>query len=294
MKMMKLMMATALATGFTMGAFIESAEAQFRRRRGAGYSERNFDEQAIFTTFILFDKKPDGQAISDTNSLVNLGSFPGAIKNFNTYSSFNTGRANHPVDFDMLETPDEFADVANLETRWFKNSELGDDPLNLMGGFMGDIIEYKIVGQGNTNNEPEPKFFYLLNPTPAVASLIREKNLLLTSTLEIIFSLPNGFTPEQATNDLEYILDNNLLNRAIILEEDLSIPNVRTIDQALKEGKRLGGLGGLRFEQEIDFTTSVPESTPVGSLLGLGVLGVALGLKPRSCTIIKISKNPDF
>ncbi|NES81777.1 MAG: hypothetical protein F6K10_10445 [Moorea sp. SIO2B7] len=277
MKIMKLMMATALATGLTMGAFIESAEAQFRRRRGAGYSERNFNVNGILTTFILFDKKPNGQAISDTNPLVNFGSFPGAINNFNTYSNFTLDSSNDSVDFDKLGTPERFADVANLETRWFKNDELGNSPLNLMGGFMGDIIEYKIIGQGNSNNEPEPKFFYLLNPTSAVASLLNK---------HVFPPLPNGFTPEQATNDLEYILENKLLDQAIILEEDpfFGTLNVRTVDQALKEGVTFpvsGGAGGLRFEQTIESTTSVPESTSVGSLLGLGVLGVALGLKRK-------------
>ena len=270
MKMMPLMMATTLVTGFTMGAFIESAEAQFITIGGAGYSERSFDEQTVFTTFILFDKKPDGQAISDTNPFVNLGIFPGAIKNFNTYSSFNTLFANAPVDFDMLETPDKFADVANLETRWFKNSELGDDPLNLMGGFMGDIIEYKIVGQGNNNNEPEPKSFYLLNPVSAIAPLFKG---ILTS-----LPLPDDFRPEKATNDLEYIFENNLLDGTIILESDQStLLNVKTIDRDLKEGKVVSALGGIRIEP----TTSIPESTSLGTILGFGVLGVALGLKRK-------------
>ena len=263
MKSIKLISAITLATGSILGSSITSANAQFITRQGNGYSERGEDEQLVINTFILFDKKANGQLILDGNISEEIGIFNGAVEDYSTYSPFfNSGAAGADIELDMLPNPDQFAELANLEVRLFRNSELISD-LGLTGGFIGDIVEYKIVGQGIGSNEPDPISFYLLNPDD-------------TSVISSFPSLPGDFTSEKATNDLTYILDNDLLNLGIPFNRVSDIDNALALNQ-----NPFFPLAGIKFEQTISSTTSVPEFSSIKALLALGVLGLGFSLKRK-------------
>jgi hypothetical protein len=109
-KIVKLMMATALATGTTLGFFMESANAQFVV--GRPYSLPSNLPDIRFTLLV---KDNEGNEIKDTfMNEPNVGFFPGAIKDFKyLYSAPENSN-------DPLSTPVNFPGL-NL-----KAEKLGD------------------------------------------------------------------------------------------------------------------------------------------------------------------------
>lgn len=279
MKLGKLLTVTALATGVALGAFVDSAEAQFITREGNGYSERGGNEESIFNTYILYDRKPDGQLILDNDGNLNnnRGLFIGAVEEFKSYSNFQlnpSGFDDDPTndffDFNKLPNPDAVATIANLETRWFKDDEINKD-LGLKSTYTGNIIEYTISGQGNSSNEPASLSLYLLD----------------TKEVSTVPSLLSDFDPKRATNDLSYILDNFLISEAITADSSRDDEQdgfgLDFIDNQLKDEEQLtfdDFRGGPFFEGKIE-SNPVPESTSIVSLLALGAVGVSFGMKQK-------------
>ncbi len=270
MKLGKLLTVTALATGITLGAFVDSAEAQIIEREGDGYSERGGNQEDVFNTFILYDQQPDGQPIIDDDRDLNnnRGLFIGAVEDFKTYSNFSLFNPSDEVDFNNLPKPDAMAAIANLEVRWFRNDEINKE-LELEATYNGNIIEYTISGQGNSPNKPSDLIVYLLDTK---------------ETESAAPPLPIDFTPQKATNDLSYIFDNILLDKAIpFLPRGFG--GLKEIDDKLASDPPMDLVeddffGGTSFEQKIK-STSVPESDSITSLLVLGAVGVSFGLKQK-------------
>ncbi len=281
MKMMKLMMATALVTGTVLGGFIESTEARTRN----GYSNRDSNEQFVESTFFLVDQTIDGQDIKEkkkTEKNKNLSFFTGAIENFNMYESLNSGSALFPVFFHKitqialdpetqeLATTSETLKVANLEARRIKNENTMKD-LGLTNNnpdFDGDIIVYRIIEPKSNRNITE---LFLLD-----TSNNDQFNLNRGLSDRPIISFPSKFSLTSAVNDITYIKDNNLLGLTIDKE---------FLNDFLAGTNTSRPRGGGYFEQSIDEnisdSTSVPESSATTTLLVFGVCSAGLLLKRK-------------
>ncbi|NEP09119.1 MAG: hypothetical protein F6K14_02500 [Symploca sp. SIO2C1] len=182
MKMNKIMIATALATGTLLGAFMESAEA-IDRRRGHAYSGGSSATLEIDLKFDLFDINQNGKPIKDQDKRSELGLFQGAIENF----KFMAIEALNPVAGFSFSS--SFKRL-NLKT------EIGNDPKNGK-----EAILYSFV-------DAEMKEVF---PTPP-------EDIFLEDTPDLFFSLViednSGIDQYQAINNLEYILSNDIFGKA--------------------------------------------------------------------------------
>ncbi|MDJ0532954.1 MAG: hypothetical protein QNJ70_10750 [Xenococcaceae cyanobacterium MO_207.B15] len=271
MRSAKLLTFTVLATGVALGAFVDSAEAQFITREGHGYSERGGDEESIFNTYILYDQKPDGQLILDNDGNLNnnRGLFIGAVEEFKSYNNFkidpfDDDPNNDFVNFDKLPGYDFMYNIANLETRWLKDDEINSE-LGLKSKYKGNIIEYIISFQVNSNFKIDLLSLYIL-----------DTDLVSTGV----------FDPVKATNDLSYILENELIDEAIPFSVDGEFEDfgLEFIDNKLYNEEELDFMedfrGGPKFEETIE-SNPVPESTSIVSLLALGAVGLSFGMKQK-------------
>lgn len=244
MKLGKVLTVTAFATGITLGAFVDLAEA---RRRGK-YTSNGQDQRAIGATFDLFDQNINEQPIIDStivNSVdtdFNLGFFEGAIGNYFAIRENDLSLNDIPV-ADILLSPGQKVAVADLQAKLSPDS---------------NFITYEILQQDGRLIED--------------FQLSVEENLFFTDEfLEIEVSVPN-FDKNRAVNDIAYILDNNLLSATL---PSLNRFPPGTLLSVLPDTV-FGGIEGTNTT-----INTVPESNMTGSLLILGALGTSLLLKPK-------------
>ncbi len=227
MKMMKLMIATALATGIILGNLIESVEA----REGNTYSERDENETLVLSFFNLVNETPNDRPIRDSEKSEKIGIFKGAIENYNRVTlegGLDTGQARNKI---ILEQDGSafIMDIgtrkkervpssalnsirrANLESRLIKGQDVSkrlqfikklieDSEISeiknienvINSGFQEGIIVYSVVEQDSRKVLTE---FFLV----ADADVLDLKN----------------FNSERAINSLAYIVEKGLLDRAL-------------------------------------------------------------------------------
>lgn len=271
MNINKLAVATGLTSAIVLGAFVESADAQFLRRRlGHTYSLTSGDEQTLTDQFTLVDTSLDGttiidQALSDPD----IGLFVGAIEDyadasgtvsicpdFNCSSNLNSSPRfvydsnGYPVFEQPVQTSPESFD-GNLLAEFIPG---GEDPL--LRSVENDAIAYTIFNQ-ETGLEVST---YRLNLIP-----------------EDLANIPD-FDRDQAVNSLTYILENNLLgnsDRMVYLTES-GFSEPYPTDENVTGLTRAGNV----LLQNVS-TTPVPEPVSMlGTLAALGV-GVLLKLKQQ-------------
>ncbi|NEP09118.1 MAG: hypothetical protein F6K14_02495 [Symploca sp. SIO2C1] len=270
MKMMKLMIATALVTGTLLGGFMESAEA-IGRRGGHGYSGGSSDFPEVEFKFDLFDINQDGKSINDKNNRSKVGLFEGAIENFEFAIEFGAG--SEVFSFSSLyylcgrETveltePVEIKQICDSEddSKQFKipeilnlKAEIGNDPDDGKKAIIYSFVDADM-------NEVFPRLgedvFGLFDRSDAQFTGFGDH-------FSLVLEDNPGIDKYQAINSLEYILSKDLFGKAY-----------QPFGQTDK---------GLIFEpiQETINSQSVPESNSPNSLLALGSLGLGVLVKRK-------------
>jgi hypothetical protein len=275
-KTVKLMVAIALATGFGMSAFMESAEAQTaaRRRRGNTYSQMNNDETNLDSVFTLVNANREGnlirEAVLENN---NIGLFIGAIEDFDLADGricFSSELGNPDC------APGSNSSPFNASTRYLYDSSgfpifKSNDSITTQGSpFNGNLLaQFVEPGQERDGSTGAAR------PASIAYSIFRSDSILGTDEPVLSYRLLNldGLDITQAVNSLEYILENNLLGASQPVRIRFPNSNVLgTVGSALVQNQ---------FEQDIP-TTPVPEpDTTIASLLGIGVLGAGSLLKRK-------------
>ncbi|NET08154.1 MAG: PEP-CTERM sorting domain-containing protein [Symploca sp. SIO2B6] len=254
MKIMKLMMATALATATIIGVFTDPADALVRRR-GRRYSRASDVPDLRFS---LVRNQIGDDFINDSDTADNFGVFNGAIENFFYFQ----GRGDLDGDdvFDLTINLLEF-DRGNLSAMWNRSRDIieytisSPDPVmatvtNDSSGvisnpnYQGDILRFEFDVSGFS----EQKQFSLVNDL----AFIEEENMFVSSRLQNVefvrdtfgfdLELPTFIFPDGVT----FLFPNEEFP-----EEDLSV-----------------GFSNL--------TESVPEPSTTAALLTLGTLGGGL------------------
>ncbi|ALF55852.1 hypothetical protein ACX27_28180 [Nostoc piscinale CENA21] len=252
MTIIKLMFAISLTVVPVILSFVEPAAAQ-RRLRTNTYSQTGSDQQNALAQFNLVNTARDGSEITDSASDLGIGLFQGAIQDFTSgngevcisggnlgfqpncpASSINTGRYVLDANGFLIFNPDRpfVPDTIPFDAD-LRAELIKDNPAF-------EFISYSIVRPGQT----EPLYSYLL-----FAGF--------------------GFDPNQAVNNLSYILEENILGKAsrAVTSSDGSI-------------ELIGGdtLLQNRFEQNIP--NAVPE--PSATLGALAAVSIGLLFKRKT------------
>jgi len=255
MSIIKLAFAITLSVVPVILSFVEPAAAQ-RRLRTNTYSQTGSDQQNALAQFNLANTARDGSEITDSASDLEIGLFQGAIQdyvqgfgqvcllgsNFQPNcppASNNIGRYVLDASGFLIFNPDlpfvpnaGFIPLdADLRAEFIEN-----DPAFEFFGGIRDSIAYSIVRPGQT----EPLYSYRLD----------------FAGFE--------FDPNQAVNNLSYILEENVLGRA---SRSFTLP-----DGSIQ---LIGGDTLLQNRVERDIPNAVPEpSATLGALaaVSIGVL----------------------
>ncbi len=270
-KTVTLMVAIALATGFGMSAFMESAEAQTaaRRRRGNTYSQTNNDETTFDYLFTLVNATRDGNLI---NAAV-VGTedsrlFIGAIEDFYLaegricFSSFEENCADG-----SNSSPFNASTQYLYDSSGFPISNSNDSLRTLGSPFDGNLLA-ELVEPGIEQYSPSR------TTTDAIIAYSIFRGDERVSRYRLFNLASVDIT--QAVNSLEYILDNNLLGLTQPVRDDIDTGSDQRIILSVGDV-----LVQNQFEQDVP-TTPVPEpDTTIASLLGIGVLGAGSLLKRK-------------
>jgi hypothetical protein len=269
-KTVKLMVAIALATGFGMSAFMESAEAQ--RRMVTTYSQPGEDEQFVNFQFSLVNATREGIPIDDAAGANDrIGLFIGAIENFAPATGEFCFSFSNERQTDCNPSPS--SSPFNQSSRYFYDSSgfpifRPSDPLDTAGSSFDGNLLAQFVEAGEELYDTFPPS----SPAAIAYSIFRADSILGADEPVLTYRLLNldGLDITQAVNSLEYILENNLLGASLTVIgrfTDSDTGNTITqfgIADALVQNQ---------FEQDVP-TTPVPEpDTTIASLLGIGVLG---------------------
>jgi hypothetical protein len=269
---MKWMTVTALATATVFGSFVESAKATHFFGSGGGfgrgYSNRDINDPIVLKTFFLANETLDGLEIKDENDTdPNFGLFREAIEEFNTYSDFvlntsqdavkfdpETGRPFNPDNPTQVIKPDSSFKQADLQAQFIEN-DLIDDVLGFMpsDSFNADIIVYSIL-RGRV--ELDRYFLFIGSGSPDFTN----------------------FDPDQATNSLNYILQQNILDRTFQDRPNTDGNEIRDFIEKFPEFNDLTDASANTISEEISV---IPESSNTTALMALGILGAGLGLKHK-------------
>jgi hypothetical protein len=245
MKITQLMMAIALATVPVMSAFIKPAAAQTSTRRATRPEGNEYSQPgspSVYVQFDLFDALSNGNPILDLEQKNDkLGVFFGAIENYNIGAGRllvdekeevvrdTSGFAQFEIPFTSQNT---LFDVGNLRAELIPSSKDSE--------YKGsEVVEYTIFGSGKDGT-------------------IYQKN---QRTLPCC-----NFDTKRAVNDLEYILQENLLDGAIATFQNSIIPN--------------RFIGGKLYRTGI-VTRNIPEPNTTIGLLTLSVMSVGFLLKRK-------------
>jgi hypothetical protein len=254
MKITQLMMAIALATVPVMSAFIEKAAAQ-KAMRPQGNEYSSSTSPSVNVQFDLFDALSNGNPILDLEQKNDkVGVFLGAIENYNTgFGRLLVDKKGEVVmdasGFAQFEIPftsqNKLFDVGNFRAELISSSkgwEYKDSEYKGSEYKGSEVVEYTIFGSGKDG-------------------IIYQKN---QRTLPCC-----NFDTKRAVNDLEYILQENLLDGAIVTFQNPIIPN-----------RSIGGIGGQVYRTAI-VTRNVPEPNTTIGLLTLSVMSAGFLLKRK-------------
>jgi hypothetical protein len=221
------------------------------------YSSRGMNAIDVNSIFNLVDRTSNEIDIQD--ELANnfeLGLFLGAGENYGSYSfnSLKTCKFGEKLTFDNLGNPLTCDDLGNstipvqprtilerinLRSQFISNNDInGELGWSVGSAFTFDLIRYSLVETVNGNTLEE--FFVLGNRL-----------------------LDRGLNSQLAVNDLNYIVDNDLLNLAILPLDARARVELLDSDEFF--------LSGPELESSKSIDVKVPESS---ANLGLVILGI--------------------
>jgi hypothetical protein len=245
MKTMKLMMATALATATLVGTSRESAEAVSRSsgNEATGSRTNNVD---VNYRFKLYGITPTGNPRKDEDDIPNnnIGIFNGAIEDF-------TATITDTLEVEGLS---EFGVYPEFKVAKIKTPSI----LNLKAVLI-----------------PESRIEYILSGETLANEGITELSLIIDNFVDEddptqVDNFESIVDPIQAVNSLEYIINNQLLEK---------IDKIRVRSNTASSE---GGVGpSVKAERTDDRIVEVPESSTTNSLLALGFLGVGSLLRRK-------------
>jgi len=258
MKISKLLITTGLTSAIALGAFIESADAQVRRRRGNTYSPTSSNESSVIAQFTLVDTTEDGSPILDQETAARSGLFVGAIENYALVNGSVCSRFNSNAATEEVCSNRSNSSSVNADPDYFYDSSgfpifLQSDPLSPLSPPINGNLSAQLFLPGEDllflNSKETVIAYSIINPeTDEELFTVR---LLPTGTVGSPggYSGIDDFNFEEAVNSLSYILENNLLSRARPVEDGFL------------------GIGSvlLQSRSEQISTTPVPES---GTILG--------------------------
>lgn len=282
MKLGKLLTVTALATGVTLGAFVDSAEAMRRPPSpGSGGSNLLVDGGNPDISFDFFIDDELGNLIPDSNSSMEFGIFEDVIQNF-SYKIPETGEAYFRDEANTYF----FNDSGNLTSTFVSNLIVGSERI-------GEAVEYTIEVTSSASDEFSLSYpFYFPLSEVTAARLTKEQAInditsfatLVNARIDatgsdslngsLFCNFPDGdngkckqfsdlFVKEANKN---FVLPNGSLNPIFGKELDLSIG----FDPENLE------LGRIQIELE-----TVPEPTGAISLLCLSIFSFTTSRKQK-------------